>query len=69
MKYIAFDIDEINMALEICRGEVMRYEDMSKTSPGKEYVDELMKSKWRGKVEAIEEVLKFGKEIELDEIH
>ena len=47
----------------------MRYEDMSKTSPGKEYVDELMKSKWRGKVEALEEILKFGKEIELDEIH
>lgn len=69
MKYIAFDIDEINIALEISRGEVMRYEDIineeKSTFPEKIVMHELMKAKWQGKVDTLEEILKFGKEIEL----
>jgi hypothetical protein len=69
MKYIAFDINEINMVLTICKGEVMRYEDMEKDGHPNEFGVLLIKAKWQGKVEALEEILKFGKEIELDEIH
>ena len=64
MKYIAFPIDEIDAVIEICLGEVMRYEDMIKkeTNPNKKIVDEYYKSKWKGKVEALGEMLKFGTE-------
>ena len=70
MKYIAFEIDEINIALEICKGEVMRYEDLISSGEVSKVVPfQLTLKKWQGKVEAIEEFLKYGKEIELDEIH
>lgn len=65
--YIAFNADEINTILLICRGEVMRYEDMSKEQPDKKVICEIYKSKWKGKVEAIEEILKFGKKIKINE--
>jgi hypothetical protein len=73
MRYIAFDIDEINSILEICKGEVMRYEDLisslpSETLPLSKVPFRLLLRKWEGKLEAIEEVLKFGKEIEYNEI-
>ena len=60
-------IDEINIALEICKGEVMRCEDFisSESKQTSQMAYELTKRKWEGKVEAIEEFLKFGKEIEL----
>ena len=66
-EYIALDIDEINMVLTICKGEVMRYEDMAEKQPDKKIVCEIYKSKWKGKVEAIEEILKFGKKIKINE--
>jgi hypothetical protein len=74
MKYIAFDINEINGALQICRGEVMRYEDLiaslpPETQPISKVPFQLTLRKWEGQVLALEEILKFGKEIELDEIH
>ena len=68
-KYIAFDIDELNMGLIICRGEVMRYEDMAKEQPDKKIVCEIYKSKWKGKVESIEEILKFGKKIKIKKMN
>lgn len=67
-KYIAFDIDELNMGLTICKGEVMRYEDMAiGQTDNQKIVCEIYKSKWKGKAEAIEEILKFGKIIEIEE--
>jgi hypothetical protein len=69
MKYIAFPIDEIDTVMQICLGEVMRYEDMQKkeTDTNQKIVDEIYKSKWKGKVEALGEMLKFG--IECNEIN
>jgi hypothetical protein len=66
MKYIAFPIEEVEELLKIARGEVMRYEDIIKTLPSERssYVFELIKEKWKGKVQTFEEMLKFGKPCE-----
>jgi hypothetical protein len=61
MKYIAFPIDEIDTVMEICVGEVNRYKDMEKDGHPN-FGALLIKSKWEGKVEALGEMLKFGKE-------
>ena len=60
MKYIAFPVEEIDTILEICVGEVNRWTDMDKD--GKDIPSQLIKAKWEGKVEALGEMLKFGKE-------
>ena len=63
MKYIVFPIDEIDKVLEISVGEVNRYKDMMESDePNIVYGATLRKAKWQGKVEALQEMLKFGKE-------
>lgn len=62
MKYIAFPIDEIDIVLEICVGEVNRYTDMEKNGHPNIVGVQLTKAKWEGKVEALQEMLKFGTE-------
>ena len=63
MKYIVFPIDEIDKVLEISVGEVNRYKDMMESGePNIVYGATLRKAKWQGKVEALQEMLKFGKE-------
>lgn len=67
MKYIAFPIDEINAVLEICKGEVNRYSDIINGNNANDLSARLIKANWEGKVETIEEMIKFG--TECDEIH
>ena len=63
MKYIAFPIDAIDTVLEICVGEVNRYDDIIKNDEDKNgVVAHIIKAKWEGKVEALGEMLKFGTE-------
>jgi hypothetical protein len=64
MKYIVFEVEEIETLLEIAKGEIMRYEDIAKEQPDKKIVCEIYKSKWKGKAETFEEMLKFGKQID-----
>jgi len=61
MKYIAFPIDEIDRVMEICVGEVNRYKDILKDKPY-DIPAQAMRTKWEGKVEALQEMLKFGTE-------
>ena len=65
--YVALEIDEMKTLLEIAKGEVMIYEDMAKKEPEKKIVCEIYKSKWKGKADTFEEMLKFGKIIETEE--
>jgi hypothetical protein len=62
MKYIAFPIDEINTALEVCLGEVDRYIDMEKGKCINPVAVSIMKAKWQGKAESLGEMIKFGTE-------
>jgi hypothetical protein len=62
MKYIAFPIDEIDIVMEICVGEVSRYTDIEKSDHPNKIGIQITKAKWEGKVEALQEMLKFGTE-------
>lgn len=64
MKYIVFEIKEIEELLVIAKGEVMRYEDMAIKQPDKKIACEIYKAKWQGKADTFEEILKFGKQID-----
>jgi len=62
MKYIAFPVEEIGTILEICVGEVNRCKDIMEDEEKNGVVIQMMKAKWEGKVEALQEMMKFGKE-------
>ena len=69
MKYLLFNIEEIEALLAISVGEVQRYSDIIKTLPenSNPIVFELLKAKYEGRVLVFKEMLKFGKEIDYDE--
>jgi hypothetical protein len=60
MKYLVFEIKEIETLLEFAKGEVLRYTDMKPFGNANDLGCMLMKSKWQGKVDTFEEMLKFG---------
>jgi hypothetical protein len=64
MKYIVFETEEIETVLEIAKGEVQRYTDMEKNEHSNTFGLLLLKTKWQAKVDTLEEVLKFGKQID-----
>ena len=68
MKYIAFPIEEIDAVMEICVGEVNRYSDfiMNEDEDKNCIMNHIIKAKWEGKVEALGEMMKFGKEINIE---
>ena len=69
MKCILFNIEEIQLLLQISAGEVQRYSDIIKTLPAERTSIgfELLRAKYEGRVKTFEEMLKFGKEIEYND--
>lgn len=64
MKYIAFPIEEIDTVMKICVGQVNWCTDMMKDEEKNGVVLQMMKAKWEGKVEALQEMKRYGKECE-----
>ena len=69
MKYLLFNVEEIQALLVISAGEVQRYSDIIATLPAERtsITFDLLKAKYEGRVKTFEEMLRFGKEIDYNE--